>query len=122
MRVRVYSMGKFYLIECPEGTRVVRHAVQSHRDAAESHDILVVPFQGQELTIPSDPPLLLPLLAESGRCGLSLVGEPVPAASLAGAVCPNCKEGDVSWLSVDDDSNIFHCDICGCDFGLDTQL
>lgn len=67
MRVRVYSEGKFCLIECPEGTTVVR-------DAAETHDRLLVPFQRQELTIPSDPSELLPLLAESGRFGLSLVG------------------------------------------------
>ena len=116
MRVRVYSEGKFYLIECPEGTRVVRHAVQSCRDAAEPHDLLAVPFEGQDINIPSDPAELLPLLAESKRCGLSLVGDPVPAVNLEGAVCPNCNEGDVSWLSVDDGSNIVHCDNCGCDF------
>jgi hypothetical protein len=115
MRVRVYSQGKFYLIECPEGTRAVR-------DAAKLHDSLVVPFEGQEIAIPSDPPELLPLLAESGRCGLSLVGEPVPAVNLAGAVCPNCNEDDVSWLSVDDGSNTVHCDNCGCEFGLNSQL
>ena len=34
MRIRVYSNGKFYLIECPAGTRVVR---------ANLHDLLVVP-------------------------------------------------------------------------------
>jgi hypothetical protein len=116
MRVRVYSEGRFYLIECPEGTRVV------HCEAEDSHDGLVVPFEGEEIAIPSDPPELLPLLAESGRCGLSLVGEPVPAVNLVGAVCPNCKEDDVSWLSVDDGSNTVHCDNCGCDFGLDSQL
>ena len=122
MRIRVYSKGKFYLIECPEGTRVVRCVVLSDPDSADSHDLLVVPFEGQEIAIPTDPPELLPLLAESGRCGLSLVGEPVPAVSLAGAVCPNCNEDDVSWLSVDDGSNTVHCDNCGCDFGLDSQL
>jgi hypothetical protein len=109
MRVRVYSGGKFYLIQCPDGTRVVRDDVQ---------DILVVPFDGQEIAIPSDPPELLPLLAESGRAGLSQVGEPVPAVNLAGAVCPNCNEDDVSWLSVDDGSNTVHCDNCGFTFGL----
>ena len=102
MRVRAYLKGRFYLIECPEGSGVVRCEFQSDRDAAEPYDLLVVPFEGQKIVIPSDPPELLPLLAESGRCGLSLVGEPVPAANLAGAVCPNCKEDDVSWLSVDE--------------------
>jgi Zn ribbon nucleic-acid-binding protein len=57
-----------------------------------------------------------------GHCDLSLVGEPVPDVNLAGVVCPNCNEDDVSWLSVEDDSNIAHCDYCGCDFGLDNQL
>lgn len=112
MRVRVYSNGRIYLIECPEGSRVVRHA-------AEPHDVLIVPFEGQELVIPSDPAELLPLLAESERYGLSLIGEPVPAVSLAGAVCPMCNEDDVSWLSVDDGSNTVHCDSCGSDFALD---
>jgi Zn ribbon nucleic-acid-binding protein len=117
MQVRVYSAGKFYLIECPEGTRVVRHAGES----SEPNDLLVVPFEGQEIAIPGDPSELLPLLAESGRCGLSLVGEPLPAVNLAGAVCPSCREDDVSWLSVDDGSNCVHCDNCGCDFGLDAH-
>jgi hypothetical protein len=112
MRVRVYSEGKFYLIKCPVGTRVVRHA-------AEPYDILMVPFEGQEIAILNDPPELLPLLAESGRCGLSLIGEPVPSVGLLGAVCPSCNEDDVNWLSVDDGSKTVHCDNCGCDFALD---
>jgi hypothetical protein len=118
MRVRVYSAGKFYLIECPDGTRVVRHAVES----SEPNDHVVVPFEGQEIAVPIDPSELLPLLAESGRCGLSLVGEPLAAVNLAGAVCPNCNEDDVSWLSVDDGSKTVHCDNCGCDFVQDSQL
>jgi hypothetical protein len=98
MRVRVHSKGRFYLIECPDGIRVVRCATQSVAGSTDSHDILVVPFKSEELEIPSDPPALLPLLAESGRCGLSLVGEPVPDVNLAGAVCPSCNEDDVNWL------------------------
>jgi hypothetical protein len=90
-------------------------------DRADSHDILVVPFRGQEIAIPTDPPELLPLLAESGRCGLSLVGEPVPDVNLAGVICPDCNEDDVSWLSVEDGSQIAHCDYCGSDFGLDNH-
>ena len=50
-----------------------------------------------EIAISSEPPELLPLLVESGRCGLSLVGEPVPNANLAGVFCPTYNEGDVSW-------------------------
>ncbi len=80
MRIRQYSQGKFYLIECPNGTRVVRCALRSVPDSAEPHDVLVILFRGQELVVPSDPPELLPLLAESGRFGLSQVGEPVPGA------------------------------------------
>ena len=122
MRIRVYSKGKFHLIDCPDGTMVVRCAVQAVPDGEDSHDRLLVLFRGQELTIPADPPELLPLLAESGRFGISLVGEPMPDVNLVGAVCPNCNEDDVSWLSVEDDSNIAHCDNCGCDFGFDRQL
>jgi hypothetical protein len=64
----------------------------------------------------------LPLLAESERFGISLVGEPMSDVDLAGAVCPNCNEDDVSWLSVEDDSRIALCDYCGCEFGLDNDL
>src|ERR1017187_8741110 len=67
MRIRHYSKGKFYLIECPDGTRVVR-AVQSSSAQAGSHDRLIVPFEGREIAIPADPLELMPLLAEAGRC------------------------------------------------------
>jgi hypothetical protein len=119
MRIRHYSNGKFYLIRCLDGTRVVRSSAHSVSDSADSHDTVVVPFRGQEITIPADPPELLPLLAESGRCGLTLVGEPVPNVSLAGVVCPNFNEDGVSWLSGEDGSEMAHCDYCGCDFELD---
>ena len=118
MRIRVHSKGRFYLIQCPMGTKVVRRAVESVPDSADSHDLLIVPFRDQELAIPSDPPELLPLLAESERFGLSLVGEPVPDVNLAGAVRPKCNMDDVSWLSVEDDSNMAHCELCGSDFSL----
>ena len=121
MRIRVHSKGKFYLIECPDGTTVVRCLAPSVPGGPGSHDLVVVPFRGEAISIPADPPELLPLLAESGRCGLSLVGEPVPDVNLAGVVCPSCNEDDVSWLSVEDDSKLAHCDNCGCDFGLDGQ-
>jgi hypothetical protein len=67
MRIRHYSKGKFYLIECPDGTKVVRCAVRAVSARADSHDRLIVPFRGQELTIPADPPELLPLLADAGQ-------------------------------------------------------
>jgi hypothetical protein len=118
MRIRVHSKGKFNWIACPDDTRVVR-AMQSGSAQADSHDRLIVPLDGCEIAIPADPPELLPLLAESGRFGISLVGEPVPDVNLAGAVCPNCDEDDMSWLLVDDGSNVAHCDYCGCDFELD---
>jgi hypothetical protein len=82
---------------------------------------LVVPFKGQEIVIPADPPELLPLLADAGQCGLSLVGDPVPDVNLAGAGCPNFNEDDVSSLSIEDDSSIAHSDYCGSDFELDGE-
>jgi hypothetical protein len=121
MRIRVHSKGKFYLIGCPDGTRVVRD-VEPVSGEADSYDRLIVPFEGRELAIPADPLELLPMLAESGRFGIWLVGEPVPDVNLAGFVCPTCNEDDVSWLSVEDGSNAVHCDKCGCEFGLGGQL
>jgi hypothetical protein len=56
MHIRHYSKGKFYLIECPDGTRVVRPRGQSVTSGSVSHDHLVVLFGGQEITIPADPP------------------------------------------------------------------
>jgi hypothetical protein len=122
MQIRLYSSGKFYLIQCPDGALVLRSTLPSVLGALGSHDVLVVPFKGEEIKIPSDLPELLPLLAESGRFGVSLFGEPVPDVNLAGAGCPNCNEDDVSWLSVDDGSKLAHCDYYGCDFGLGCEL
>jgi hypothetical protein len=99
-----------------QGSRVVR--CWGHPDG---HDLLVVPYEGQEIHIPADPAELLPLLAESGRGGLSLIGDPEPERMLAGPACPGCGKGDVNWLSVDDDSETAHCDRCGTDFGLPDQ-
>jgi len=96
MRIRVYSKGKFNLIECPDGARVVRCSARSVPDGADSHDHLIVPFGGQEIAIPIDPPELVPLLADSGRCGLSLLGGPEPDTLLVGVSCPRCNEDDVN--------------------------
>ena len=98
MRVRHHAQGKFYTIECPEGTRVVRRSEQSADGEAVPHDHLVVPLNGKEVRIPADPPELLPLLAETGNFGVALVGEPEPDVRLAGASCPGCGETDVNWL------------------------
>ena len=92
MRVRHHAQGKFYTIECPEGTRVVRRSEQPADGEAVPHDHLVVPLNGKEVRIPADPPELLPLLAESGKFGITLVGEPVPDMRLAGVVCPECGQ------------------------------
>ena len=118
MRIRHFSKGKFYVIQCPPGTRVVRCSEDPALVGPDGHDLLVVPFQVREIRIPTDPSELLPLLAESGRCGLSLIGDPEPGMMLAGAVCPNCGEADPNWLSVEDGSEKAHCDRCGSDFGL----
>ena len=116
MRVRHHAQGKFYSIACPEGTRVVRRSNSPARGKAVPHDHLVVPMNGMEVRIPADPPELLPLLAESGRCGLSLVGEPEPDVRLAGTSCPGCAETDVAWLQVEDGSEMVRCDRCGADY------
>jgi hypothetical protein len=114
MRVRHHAHGKFYLIECPQGTRGVRRC-----DGEPAvHDLLVVPLNGAVIRIPADPPGLLPLLAESGNFGVSLAGEPVPDLWLAGAVCPGCGTDDLNWLQVRDGSETVHCDSCGADFAL----
>jgi hypothetical protein len=76
MIVKHYAQGKFYRIACPEGSRIIRRSDRAGTEKAILHDVLVVPFEGEEIPIPADPPGLLPLLAESGRCGLSLVREP----------------------------------------------
>src|SRR4051794_23778391 len=97
MRVRCHAQGKFYTIECPEGTRLVRCSDQPPY-AEVAHDQLVVPLNGKEVRIPADPPELLPMLAESGNFGVTLVGEPEPDVALAGVDCPGCGEADVAWL------------------------
>jgi ribosomal protein S27E len=115
MRVRHYAQGKFYTIECPEGTRVVRRTEQPADGVAVLEDHLVVPLNGQEVRIPTDPPELLPMLAKTGNFGVRLVGEPVPEERLAGVACPRCGESDVTWLQPGDTSETVHCDYCGAD-------
>lgn len=116
MRIKHYAEGKFHTIECPEGSRVVRRSELPADGGAIQTDALVVPLNGKEVRIPADPPGLLPMLAESGNFGVSLVGEPEPHLSLAGAICPGCGEADVSWLVVGDGAEAVHCDHCGADF------
>jgi hypothetical protein len=47
MRVRCYAQGKFYTIECPVGTRVVRRSEQPANVEAVSDDHLIVPLNGK---------------------------------------------------------------------------
>ncbi len=115
MRVKHHAQGKFYVIECPEGTRLVRRSEDTH---ATPCDHLVVPLNGKEVRIPADPPELLPMLAETGNFGVTLVGESVPDVRLAGVVCPRCGEDDVNWLQVREGTETVHCDRCGTDIGL----
>src|SRR5689334_15855710 len=100
MRIKHFSKGKFYLIKCPGSTRVIRCWGQPALLDPGEHDLLIVPFEGREIRIPADPSELLPMLAEAGLCGLSLIGGPEPAMRLAGAACSNCGEDDMDWLSV----------------------
>lgn len=116
MRIKHYSKGKFYLIGCPYGTGVIR--CWGHPDG---NDVLIVLFEGREICIPAEPAELLPILAESGLCGLSLIGGPEPGVMLAGAACPNCGEDDVNWLSREDGDEMAHCDRRGSDFGLEDR-
>lgn len=115
MRVKCHALGKYYVIHCPEGTRLVRGKDRPGGELA-SHDHLIVPLNGQEIRIPADPPELLPLLAESGNFGGSLVGEPEPDESLAGVSCPGCGEADVAWLQWVEGSEVVQCDRCGAKF------
>ena len=118
MRVKHYAQGKFYVIQCPEGTRVVHCSDLSADGEAVPHDHLVVPLNGKEVRIPADPPELLPLLAETGKFGIALIEEPVPDMRLAGLSCPGCAEKDVTWLQLGAESEAVHCDRCGAEFAL----
>lgn len=117
MRVRCHSQGKFYSIECPPGTRLVRASDALDADVAE-HDHLIVPLNGKMIRIPAEPPELLPLLAESGNFGVALVGEPEPDVILAGVACPGCGEVDVAWLQLVEGSEAVRCERCGVGFGV----
>ena len=110
MRLKCHAQGKFYTIQCPEGTEVVRRS--------GSDDYLIVPLNGKAIRIPADPPELLPLLAETGNFGVSLVGEPVPEEWLAGVSCLECGEADVAWLQWRDGAEMVHCDRCGAEFAV----
>src|SRR4051812_16329292 len=100
MRLKHHAQGKFYTIECPVGTRIERHSDLAADGEAVPHDHLVLPINGKEVRIPADPPELLPLLAETGKFGITLIREPVPEIRLAGTSCPGCGESDVNWLQV----------------------
>jgi hypothetical protein len=117
MIVSHYARGKFYQMACPDGTRIVRGSEgTASLDNSPHFDLVVVPFGGHDIPIPVEIPELLPLLAEAGLCGLSLVGEPRPDANLEGAVCPRCGQIDVNWLTLEEDPEQIHCDYCGVDF------
>jgi hypothetical protein len=118
MRVKHSSQGKFYTIECPEGTRVVRCSDRTDDGETVLHDHLLVPLKGKAIHIPADPPELLPMLAESGNFGVSLVGGPEPDMRLLGVACLKCGEADVNWLQLWDGPEVVHCDYCGADFAL----
>jgi hypothetical protein len=118
MLVRHHAQGKFYTIECPEGTRAVRRS----GGGPDLIDHLLVPLDGEMVRMPADPPELLPMLAETGNFGVRLAGDPVPDVWLAGAVCPGCGTGDVAWLQAEYPSGAVHCDYCGADFALPAEV
>jgi hypothetical protein len=121
MRVRCHAQGKFYTIECPEGTKIVRASDIDENEIAEC-DHLIVPLNGKAVRIPADPPELLPLLAETGNFGVSLVGEAEPVESLAGVSCLKCGEVDVAWLQLMDGTESVHCDRCGGEFEVPSRV
>jgi hypothetical protein len=53
---------------------------------------------------------LLPLRAESGNFGITLIGEPEPDVRLIGVACPDGGERDVAWLHRQDGSEAVHCE------------
>jgi hypothetical protein len=55
MRIKHFSKGKFYLIACPLGTRVIRCWGQPALVDGDSHDVLMVPLEGREIRIPANP-------------------------------------------------------------------
>jgi ribosomal protein S27E len=118
MRIRHYAQGKCYVIDCPEGTRVVRNSTFRASGKPDPCEGIVFPFKGKEIRIPADPPELLPLLAETGNFGVSLVGEPEPDVRLAEVSCLTCGETDVAWLQLRDESEWVRCDGCGAEFAL----
>src|SRR4051794_11456493 len=113
MHVRHYAQGKWYQIKCPEGSRVKRQSDQAGPGGGPPQDRLIVPWGDEEIAIPAEPEELLPLLAESGRSGLSLLGKTEAGAELAGVACPGCGEEDVNWLVLQDAEGQVHCDRCG---------
>jgi hypothetical protein len=122
MIAKDHAQEKFYLIACPEGSKIVRRSDQIALDGDLLPDLLVVPFEGKDIVIPVDPLELLPLLAESRRCALSLIGEPRADLHLEGASCPWSGEGDVNWLSVEDESQRVRCDRCRGDFDVNRGI
>jgi ribosomal protein S27E len=122
MLVRHYSQGKWYRIECPEGSRIERQSDQAGPGGGHPPDRLIVPWGGEEIAIPAEPVELLPLLAESGRCGLSLLGKTEAGAELAGVACPGCGEQDIDWLSIGASEERIHCDRCGGDFQAPSRI
>lgn len=112
------AQGEYYEIAHPEGTRLVRCPDQHADGQPIGSDHRIVSLKGEHLPIPSQPPELLSLLAETGNFGISLVGGPVPEERLAGVSCPGCGETDLTWLQREDASEVVHCDRCGVDFGL----
>ena len=116
MFVNYYAGGKFYLISCPEESSIIRRSDAIVPGGRALPDLIIVPFGGRDIRIPTEPPELLPLLAETGRCGLSLVGEPRPDVYLEGAICPGCGESDVNWLCTEDDTGRIHCENCDGSF------
>jgi hypothetical protein len=93
--------GELQEFTCPAGSQVVRRSDRFAPGGGFLPDRLVVPFGGTAVPIPAIPPGLLPLLTESGRYGLTLVGEPEPDERLTGSACTACGQDAVNWLVLD---------------------
>ena len=55
MLVKYHAQGKFYLIACPEGSRITRRSERIDRCGGFLPDLILVPFRGKEIPVPADP-------------------------------------------------------------------
>lgn len=75
MLIRHYAFGRRYLIEGPPGTKVIRQSHLTNSSGGFLSDMLIIPWQGQEIPVFAEPDNLLSELARAGKYGLKLKAE-----------------------------------------------